>query len=186
LYLPANAARLPFNVQQAALGNWRPMAEAAQAAGSGLSAMARGYYLSLTCAEDVPFIREDEIPAAVQGSFLGDYRIRAQQAACAAWPVRPVSREFLKPVTSDVPSLLISGERDPVTPPVNAERAMRTLKNSLHVVIPHAGHSYDGLEVNDCLNSLMTRFVETGTVKGLDGSCLVRAKRPAFGLAAGP
>ncbi len=182
LYSSTGASRIPFSVHQAILGNWQPMAEAAQAAGAGLSTMARGYYLSLTCSEDLPFIREEEIPAVVRGSFLGDYRIRAQQAACAAWPVPPVGREFQEPVTSDVPALLISGERDPVTPPSNAERAARTLKNSLHVVIPHAGHSLDGLETMACLTGLMARFVEAGTVKGLDGSCLAKTKRPAFAL----
>lgn len=184
LYSPANTARLPYNVHQAALGNWRPMAEAAHSAGSGLSGVARGYYLSLTCAEDLPFIRENEIPAAVEGSFLGDFRIRAQQAACANWPVLPVAREFQEWVSSDVPTLLISGELDPVTPPANAERAACMLPNSLHVVIPRAGHSYDGLDNMECLTGLMTRFVETGTVKGLDESCVARTKRPAFALEA--
>src|SRR4029079_9540682 len=105
-----------------------------------------GYYLSLTCAEDLPFIREDEIPAAVQGTFLGDFRIRKQQAACAAWPVPPVDRAFLAPVTSGVPTLLLWGGRDPVTPPGNAERVARTLKNSLQVIMPDGGHSYNGIE----------------------------------------
>ncbi|HEX6901485.1 MAG TPA: alpha/beta fold hydrolase [Thermoanaerobaculia bacterium] len=186
LYSSTGASRIPFSVHQAVLGNWMPMAEAAQAAGSGLSTMARGYYLSLTCSEDVPFIPEEEVPAVVRGSFLGDYRIRAQQAACAAWPVPPVGREFQEPVTSDVPTLLISGELDPVTPPSNAERAARTLKNSLHVVIPHTGHSLDGLETMGCLTDLMTRFVEAGTAKGLDGSCLAKTKPPAFAREAQP
>jgi pimeloyl-ACP methyl ester carboxylesterase len=126
------------------------------------------------------FIREDEIPAAVQGTFLGDFRIRAQQAACAAWPVPPAGREFLDPVTSDVPVLLVSGERDPVTPPGNAERAARTLKNSLHVVMPDAGHGYDGIEGAQCANELTVKVVEAGTVQGLDTSCMARTKRPEF------
>jgi pimeloyl-ACP methyl ester carboxylesterase len=180
LYSPAKAARLPWSVHQAAQGDWKPMAEEALSSVAGLGAMNRGYYLSLTCSEDLPFIREDEIPAAVQGTFLGDFRIRAQQAACAAWPVPPVSREFLDPVTSGVPVLLISGERDPVTPPGNAERAARTLKNSLHVVMPDAGHGYEGIEGAQCANELTVKVVEAGTVQGLDTSCMARTKRPEF------
>ncbi|HYO15420.1 MAG TPA: alpha/beta fold hydrolase, partial [Thermoanaerobaculia bacterium] len=182
LYSPVAAARLPFKVHRAAQGDWKPLAETAHAWAAGVAGLADGYYLSLTCAEELPFIRENEIPAAVQGTFLGDFRIRAQQVACAAWPVPPVGREFLEPVTSDVPVLLISGERDPVTPPGNAEHAARTLKNSLHVVVPDAGHSFSGIEGGEHIIDLIIKVVETGTVKGLDTSFTARMKRPEFVL----
>lgn len=179
LYRPPMAALLPLHVHRAAQGDWKPMAETARTAAGGIS-FARGYYLSVTCSEDLPFIREEEIAAAVQGSFLGDLRIRQQQAACAAWPVPPVGRSFLEPVVSGVPVLLISGERDPVTPPGNAERVARTLRNSVQVVVPDGGHSFGGIEGAECVDRLIIRLVETGTVKGLDGTCLERAKRPEF------
>lgn len=185
LYRPLAAAILPLSIHQAAQGDWKHLAETAAhfASGRDFGTLADGYYLSLTCSEDVPFIREDEIPAAVQGTFLGDFRIRKQQAACAAWPVRPVDRKFLDPVVSDVPTLLFSGERDPVTPPSGAERAARTLKNSLSVVVPDGGHGYFGVEgAMECFDSLVVRFIEAGTVKGLDTSCLARTKRPDFAL----
>ena len=188
LYNSLAASLLPLDIHLAAQGDWKPMAEKAHRfAGRGGTALADGYYLSLTCSEDVPFIREDEIPAAIQGTFLGDFRIRKQQAACAVWPVPPVGREFLEPVTSDVPTLLTSGERDPATPPGNAERAARTLKNSLHVVVPDAGHIYVGIEgANECVDRLIVQLVETGTVKGLDPSCMARTKRPEFVLKRDP
>jgi pimeloyl-ACP methyl ester carboxylesterase len=187
LYRPLAASLLPLNVHLAAQGDWKPMAETARFFAGSLSTIARGYYLSLTCSEELPFLREDEIPAVVEGTFLGDFRIRAQQAACAAWPVPPVSREFLDPVTSDVPTLLISGERDPVTPAAHAERAARTLKNSLHVVVPDGGHGFTGIQgANECVNNLMVRFVETGTLQGLDTSCMARTKRPDFVLRRDP
>jgi pimeloyl-ACP methyl ester carboxylesterase len=188
LYSPSSASLLPLDIHLAAQGDWQPMGENARRfADRGGTALADGYYLSLTCSEDLPFIREDEIPAAVQGTFLGDLRIRKQQAACAAWPVPAVSRAFLDPVTSDVPTLLTSGERDPVTPPLNAERAARTLKNSLQVVVPDGGHSYVGVEgASSCVDRMIVQLVETGTVKGLDTSCIKRTKRPEFVLKRDP
>ncbi|MFL6260561.1 MAG: alpha/beta hydrolase [Thermoanaerobaculia bacterium] len=187
LYNSLGASLIPLEVHLAAQGNWTPVAEYARRFARGGTALADGYYFSLTCAEDLPFIREEEIPAAVQGTFLGDFRIRKQQAACAVWPVPPVSREFLSTVTSDVPTLLTSGERDPVTPPANAERAARTLRNSLQVVVPDGGHIYAGIAgAGECVNRLMIQLVETGTVKGLDTSCLARTKRPEFVLRRDP
>ncbi|HVR97960.1 MAG TPA: alpha/beta hydrolase [Thermoanaerobaculia bacterium] len=185
LYRPLAASTLPLIIHLAAQGDWKLLAETGAhfASGRDFGTLADGYYLSLTCSEDVPFIREEEIPAAIRGTFLGDFRIRKQQAACAAWPVRPVDRRFLDPVVSDVPALLISGERDPVTPPVSAERAARTLKNSLSVIVPDAGHGALGIEgAMECIDSLIVRFIEAGTVQGLETSCLGRTKRPEFAL----
>ena len=184
LYNQSTASLLPLKIHLAAQGNWKPLAENARSlAFRGGTVLADGYYLSLTCSEDVPFIRPDEIPAAIQGSFLGDLRIRKQQEACAAWPVPPVSRAFLDPVTSDVPTLLLSGERDPVTPPGNAERVARTLKNSLHLIVPDAGHGYGGIEgAYQCADRLIIQLVESGTLQGLDTSCVTRTKRADFVL----
>jgi pimeloyl-ACP methyl ester carboxylesterase len=185
LYRPASASLIPLALHRAAQGDWQLLAEtgAHYASGREFGGIADGYYLSLTCSEDLPFIREEEIPAAVQGTFLGDLRIRMQQRACAAWPVPPVDRTFIEPVVSEVPTLLLSGERDPVTPPANAERAARTLSNSLSVVIPDAGHGSQGIQgAMDCTDDIMVRFIEAGTVQGLDTSCLARTKRPEFTL----
>lgn len=188
LYNPLAASLLPLEVHLATRGDWASLAQRAlQFAGRPADALSDGYYLSLTCSEDLPFIRKDEIPGAVQGTFLGDFRIRKQLEACAAWPVPAVGREFLDPVASDVPVLLVSGERDPVTPPANAERAARTLPNSRRVVVPDGGHSYAGIEgADDCVNGLIVQLVETGRVKGLDSSCAARTKRPPFDLKRDP
>lgn len=182
LYMPTAASLLPLNVHLAAQGDWKPLAETARFFGGNMSAMADGYYLALTCAEDLPFIQDKDIPAAIAGTFLGDFRIRKQREACAAWPAPKLGREFLDPVVSDVPVLLISGERDPVTPPANAEHAAKTLKNSVQVVVPDGGHGFQGFQGAECLTDLIVKTVETGKVEGLDTSCVARMKRPEFVL----
>lgn len=188
LYGPLAASLLPLEVHLAAQGDWKPLAERAlRLASAPPSVLSNGYQFSLTCSEDLPFIREDEIPAVTQGTFLGDFRIRRQKEICAVWPVPPVGREFLDPVASDVPVLFLTGERDPVTPPGNAERAARTLPNSLQVVVPDGGHLYMGIEgADECADGLIVQLVETGTVKGLDASCMARVKRPQFALKRDP
>jgi pimeloyl-ACP methyl ester carboxylesterase len=187
LYGPATAVQLPLNVHLAAQGDWKPLAESARFFGTNLVSMADGYYLALTCAEDLPFLSEKEIPGAVQNTFLGDFRIRKQQAACAAWPAARLGREVLAPVTSDVPALLISGERDPVTPPGNGVRAARTLRNSRHLVMPDGAHSFEGIQGVECVENLMIALVESGSVQGIDPAvCTAAARRPEFVLAREP
>lgn len=83
-----------------------------------------------------------------------------------------------EPVRSRVPTLLLSGDRDPVTPPELAEEVAEGLPNRLHVVVPNGGHGVRG----PCIDSLVARLVETGRVDGLDPSCVEAAPPTAFRL----
>jgi pimeloyl-ACP methyl ester carboxylesterase len=185
LYDPAAAAELPLRVHLAAQGDWKPLAERARSFAQGMSAFDNAYFFGVTCSEDVPFIRDSEIPAAVAGTFLGDFRIRRQRAACAEWPAVKVPESFLAPVVSDVPSLVIAGERDPDTPPSDGEEAARTLRHSKYVLIPDAGHGTNGFKGQECIDGLYVRIIEDGSVDRLDTSCVAKMERPAFVLSLG-
>lgn len=130
-----------------------------------------GLYLSVLCAEDVPFYPVK--PAQVE-SYLAD-RTAAITQQCAIWPSAKVLSEFKQPVRSNIPTLLLSGEADPITPPANAEKAAAGLTNSLNLVVPGIGHNviYRG-----CVPKILTSFIEGGTTQGLDTTC-VKEIRPA-------
>jgi pimeloyl-ACP methyl ester carboxylesterase len=186
LYDPSAAAELPLRVHLAVQGNWKPLAESGSSSARNLSLLDNAYFFGVTCAEDIPFIREEEIPAAVAGTFLGDFRIRRQQEACAVWPAAAkIPASFLAPVTSDVPALIIAGERDPATPPSDGKEAARTLRHSKYVLIPDAGHGINGFKGVECFNGLYVKTIEDGSVDRLDTSCVARMERPAFVLSLG-
>ena len=42
---------------------------------------------SIICAEDTPFISEDQVGPLPEGTLAGDYRIRQRQEACKLWLV---------------------------------------------------------------------------------------------------
>lgn len=182
LYVPMAASQLPLNVHLAAQGDFKPLAETAFFFAANLTALSDGFYLSVTCAEELPHIREAEIAPAIAGTFLDDFRIRQQQAACKAWPVPPASEAFLDAVRSDVPTLMLSGERDPVTPKSDGDLAGRTLSKSRHFVVPDGAHSLAGLSGLECVNGMIEAFVESGSTDGLDASCLAKVSGPPFGL----
>jgi pimeloyl-ACP methyl ester carboxylesterase len=185
LYDSLSALEIPFQVHQAAQGDFRPLAESAYSWSKLITSMSQGYFLSVTCAEDVGFIHDAEVSAAVAGTFLGDFRVRQQRAACAEWPAAKLSQEFLAPVAADVPSLLISGQRDPATPSADGAAAARTLRHSKHVIVPFSGHGWDGLRGTECLDGLEMAVVEKGTVDSLDTSCVAKVTRPPFPTSAG-
>src|SRR5438067_3118228 len=62
-------------------------------------------------------------------------------AACRAWPHGAPSPTFAQRVVSSIPTLLISGGRDPVTPPDLADLAATTLSHSERYLNPEAGHA---------------------------------------------
>jgi pimeloyl-ACP methyl ester carboxylesterase len=182
LYNTLTASQLPLYFHLAVQGDFRPLAEIARMWSGGA---ADGYYLAVTCAEDVAFIREDEVASAVAGTFLGDFRIRQQQAACKAWTPAKLGPEVLAPTVSDAPTLLVSGERDPATPAADGERVLTGLRRGVHVVVPDGAHGNGGMKGQECEEEMMLRLIETGTTEKLDTSCVTRMERPAFALSLG-
>jgi pimeloyl-ACP methyl ester carboxylesterase len=83
-------------------------------------------------------------------------------------------------VTASVPALLISGALDPVTPPEAGAAVAKTLSHSLHLTVPYGGHSPSGLSGLECLQALKARFLESGSVAGLDTTCIADIRRPGF------
>lgn len=176
----------PLYLHLAANGSWQPLAEFAQVISLSQGGSSDGYFLSITCSEDLAFVRDEEIPAAVAGTFLGDLRVRKQQAACAGWPAPKLGPDFRVPVASDVPTLLLSGGADPVTPPSSGERVARTLKRSRHVVVPDGGHGQEGMTGEECVPKMISAFIASGDAGSLDVSCAARMRRPDFLLSLEP
>jgi pimeloyl-ACP methyl ester carboxylesterase len=183
LYQPGAANRIPLFLHLAAQGNYVPLAESAlsyrqRLVGTG----SNGMYLSVTCAEDLPWIKSGEGERNAAQTFLGDYRLRQQRAACELWPRANIPKAYFEPTRARVPALILTGQWDPVTPPVYGEMAAKYLPNSLHLVVPHGGHGFGGLDGLDCIENLTAEFVGQGTVKGLDTSCVKNIRRRGFPL----
>lgn len=184
LYTPLNALKIPAYLHAAAEGDWAPMAQSAYTVGGLLMAsVPDGLYLSVTCAEDVAAIGPNAV-ALQTGTFLGDFRLRQQLAACAEWPTGELPEGFDEPVVSDAPVLIVSGERDPATPLRWAHQVQEFLPASAHVVVSDAAHTWFGLEGTECLDALHLRLIETGSTAGLDvEACRSSIARPPFLLA---
>jgi pimeloyl-ACP methyl ester carboxylesterase len=168
--------RIPLYIHQAFLGNFRPITEIAvrMERGSRLG-LSLGLLLCVTCSEDVARIRPDEIARETKGSYRKDIRVRSQMAVCNIWPKTELPENYADPVRVDIPVLLFSGTMDPVTPPRWGEEAARHLPNSLHVVFPGAHGIYEY-----CTESIMRDFLEKGSARGIDTSCVQSMTLPAF------
>jgi pimeloyl-ACP methyl ester carboxylesterase len=179
MYRCDEAARIPLIVHHAATGDFAPFLQQAIAP-SIPDFIADGTYLSVTCAEDVPFIDQEEAAKLNAGNPFGNYRVFQQTRACGMWPRGEIPADFLQPVRSNAPVLIFSGNMDPVTPPKYGEEVARYLPNSRHVIIPEAAHGVDGLTDPGCIDRIAIDFLDKGDAKNLDVSCAERMARPPF------
>lgn len=172
---------IPLYLHNAAQGDFSEMGRLAlrlrRAAAKG-QLLSVGLFLSITCAEDAPFIDPAEARRLAEGTFLGTYRVDQQARACEVWPRGALPAGFADDVRSDVPALLISGYRDPVAPPVWGEQVARHLPNSHHLVLQHGFH---GLP-DPCVTRIMNDFYRRGSAEGLDTSCTRKAPEVSFAL----
>jgi pimeloyl-ACP methyl ester carboxylesterase len=185
-YNSEQAALLPLALHLAQQGNFAPLAGQFLMTLRTFDEIASyGMHNSVVCTEDVPFFDTVKIDrAALEKTFLGAIQVDALRSVCAGWPRGPLDADLHAPLHSDVPVLLLSGGNDPVTPPVNAEKAKVGLTNSVHLVLPDLGHGQIGAP---CMDRVMSDFISLGTVKGLDTSCTGRSRpMPFFTTLSGP
>jgi pimeloyl-ACP methyl ester carboxylesterase len=169
-YNAATVALLPLLLTEAYDGNYAPLGSHAKTTLRDLpESLSFPMSNSVTCTEDVPFIE----PAATKGlpdTYLGTTIVDALKLICARWPVGARDDDFKRPVVSDKPVLLLSGESDPITPPTYAEWVVTGgLNNAKQLVGRNQGH---GLVAVGCVPRVLRAFLERPVPAELDASCL--------------
>jgi pimeloyl-ACP methyl ester carboxylesterase len=167
-YASETQALIPLLVHEALeTGDLSRLASQAILVMSGLNEMlAKGMELSVICSEDYPFM---DFNADYSETLMGNLLLDIVDLQCKIWPRGEVPGGFHDAVVSDLPVLLLSGERDPVTPPAYATQAAATFSNSLDLVARGQAHS---VMKNVCFRDITTEFIEKGTVEDIDTSCV--------------
>ncbi|MFY2559643.1 alpha/beta hydrolase [Corallococcus terminator] len=178
LYSAEGASLVPLMLDRVTRDDWAPFVALSVGSGDTLErTLSRGLQFAVICAEDTPFLTKEAVEREAKGTWFGARMGLEMMAVCEGWPRATLPPGYRDAVVSDVPTLLLSGELDPVTPPAWGEEAKRTLKHGLHVVVPGVGHN---ALVADCARSLMVDLVAKGSVEGLNPSCGGSLSRPPF------
>ena len=175
-YSSESQALIPLLVHEAlSSGDLSRLAVQAMLVMQGLNeAMAQGMEMSVLCNEDYPYL---DMAADNSQTLLGDLFLQVTDVRCKVWPRTSVPNGFHEPVVSDVPVLLMSGSRDPVTPPEYAALAAESFSNSLNLTAQGQAHS---VMKNFCLKNITTEFIESGSVDGLDTGCVANIQPSPF------
>jgi pimeloyl-ACP methyl ester carboxylesterase len=145
-----------------------------------------GMNLSVDCQEEVAFNDEDKALANVpaEPAALHDNSVNAIQQTfsdCQTWGVQTADEIESQPVESDIPTLVVAGELDPITPAKWAESAASHLPNSFYFLFPGGGHGV--IDLNECTQGIMQAFLDDPTQEP-DGSCVADIGEPQWVLPA--
>jgi len=140
-----------------------------------------GMHLSVQCHEEISFTSEQAIIDAA-GEYPPYESYLASGAGelfdtCAVWSDAGAPAIENEAVVSDIPTLVMAGEWDPITPPSWGAAVAGNLANSTFVEFPGLGH---GVSVGDsCPRSIMLNFL-TSPESSLNLSCVERMDEPFF------
>lgn len=191
LYDESSIRLLPRVIYEAANGSFETYA--LLGGGEGASRLlqdeqdrsdSEGMFNSVTCHDEYAFgdydVAEQAAIAAIRDELLsGLFTAEGIFATCAVWDVGSAAPRENQAVVSDVPTLILAGEYDPVTPPLWGQLAAETLSRSFFYEIPGFGHSVTAAP--GCPVEIMTMFF-TNPEDEPDGRCVLEMSGPDWVL----
>jgi len=146
LYVTSVIPSLPHILYEASQEDYTTIAQLFGALLVSGEAMSQGQQFSVLCHDEVAFSSPREFEAALaehselerafSDSILGELGFEL----CADWEVGEADKTLTQPVSSDIPTLILAGEFDPITPPAWGKQVGETLKNSYFFEYPGMGH----------------------------------------------
>jgi pimeloyl-ACP methyl ester carboxylesterase len=171
---------LPLAIDQINSGNYDVLAGFASMLGQGSSESA-GMGLSVRCHEELPFNDLAKVRAEMERyPRFQDYFARymlSDFAVCAEWGAGKGLAIEAEPVRSDIPTLVMSGEYDPIHPAWWGKLAADNLSHSYHYTLPGYGHGVTFY--GECQTSIRDSFIDSPE-QAPDTSCIGDMRPPAF------
>jgi pimeloyl-ACP methyl ester carboxylesterase len=193
LYSTSAIAELPLVIYEVSEGNYGivDLIDSGEISGAntprqdsdeGDISDSEGAFNAVECKEELPFNNLDEAVAASADipEPIHDYlvfSIENQFQVCELYGLTPADAIENEAVSSDIPTLVLAGDYDPITPPSDAQIAAETLSNSYYFELPGYGHGVT--DSGECANSIIEQFLADPTVEP-DGSCINEPEGPIF------
>ena len=169
-YQPSTIALIPLFVHEAASGNFDPLAAQFLTTTQGLAeTIAVGMHNSVMCSEDTARYKLDELDReALEASYLGADLVDLMADVCSIWPAGPVDDDLDENLDTDIPTLLLSGTADPITPPDYAVQAATGLERAWLLTGEDQGH---GQIAVGCMPEVVAGFVAAGELEDGADDC---------------
>ena len=137
-----------------------------------------GMYFSFNCADEAPFTTQAQVESASDSHpQLAPYlEPDSIFDICGFWGSEPNDIKS-RPVNADIPTLVLAGRFDPITPPAWGRRAGSAVAGSHYVEFPNAAHGVLGS--SDCSFDTTLEFLRDPAQEP-DSSCIAELPPLAF------
>ncbi|MFD2164767.1 alpha/beta fold hydrolase [Thalassotalea euphylliae] len=179
LYSVTGRSMLPLLISEAAKENYMPFvgvlaqSDELQPPGS----VYVNVLMNIACNEDFPLIEEKDWIDDANNTFARNISHRGLRLICPSWPKYRASEALYEQVRADIPTLILSGDLDPVTPPAYGDIADEMLPNSRHIVAEKLSHI---VAINDCGVGIVAKFIEDKDLEAVDDTCLTELPAETF------
>lgn len=178
MYITQFIPLLPQAIYDVSNGDYDLMAQLQGTYLSLFEASSRGMMYSVLCAEDLigkewEDLREnyEAVPIPLSDKVNPeDTKAYSIFSICEEWGVEQVGAAFKEPLVSDIPTLLMGGEFDPVTPIEFAEDVAETLSNSYLFEFNGVGHNI--MAASECARKTMGEFFQDPS-QAPEASCMI-------------
>lgn len=175
LYSSYFTSLIPLVIDRAHVGDWGPAAAITLHTAKISKTISLGLYFTVACSEDLRGLDPVSRRKAVEKlEVFDDHMLEQLEQICARWPHATLEPEAFTPVESSVPTLMLSGRYDPVTPPSFAEQAAKTLTHARHVIAANVSH---GVWHHGCTPNVLAEFFANPDPAALDASCIEAVPR---------
>jgi pimeloyl-ACP methyl ester carboxylesterase len=187
LYATEVIPLLPKLIFEIRNGNYSTLALLEASMLASMELASTGMYYSVQCNEEISFSTPEELNEVynsypkLQGLFYNladtEYNICAicQDHWWAAGEASPIEN---KPVYSEIPTLIMAGDYDPITPPSWGQIAAETLPNNYYYEFPGVGHGAS-VSGEECPLNIALAFLDDPTSEP-DAICIDAMDGPKF------
>jgi pimeloyl-ACP methyl ester carboxylesterase len=146
LYSRAVYPQIPRAIDSARRRDTTVLSQVVAQVGAARLGASDGMQHSVTCNDSVQYFGAADVDQALAGidaelaSYFANGAIAVAQKGCAAMAHKPPDPVDIDPVMSSIPTLIMVGQFDPVTPPRYGTTIEATLTNATLVSFPKTGH----------------------------------------------
>ena len=176
LYSPEVTALFPQMIYDLRDGNTDLLARFLSRSLSIIDFVSMGMQMTVQCREEIHFTDPIEAAAAVaEYDQFGSMFVNGSMTGllgldiCALWETGAPADIENKPVSSDVPTLIIHGEFDPITPPAWGRQVAERFSRAYFFEFPAQGHGPSF--TSDCARQMVLEFIDIPQSEP-DSSCI--------------
>ncbi|MGA7607977.1 MAG: alpha/beta fold hydrolase, partial [Anaerolineales bacterium] len=145
-----------------------------------------GLFINMTCHEQVLSTTPKQVQTDANLHLIEDYAwlpfygdIEDIFRTCNSWGATAPNYDEDNPTVSNIPSLIIAGSFDPVTPPIYAKQVAAHLSHSYYFEFPNLGHTPTATDTSGCAMNIALQFLDNPSAEP-DHSCLNKLKSSDF------